>query len=494
MRRFAWTAVAVAGLVAFAAAARADDGVTREEIEALKRQLREQERKIRELEGKSLTQDEVTAAVERYLGDSTNRVLVGGADGGKAGFPMGGAPFISEGPNKIAFHFRNQVRYSAFLYSDDAIGTLSSPADEISDAAPRDRSGWELERLYLAIDGTVFCPDISYNLTLNLDTDSGSGVEKEFAWIDWKYAGEHHVRGGVDKVPHTYEEQNSSATLAFVDRSIYAKAFALDSDTGVMLWGNFGSCECPKQFLYKFMMSTGEGPVSTGSVFNTNAFDTFSDQMLFSAMLEWTITCKDWKFDEVDHRPCDDRCKLDASVGIGAYYENNDDSSRPPGLAFRTSSVPLERTGLCAWLRARYMGFTLLAEAGMREVDYSDPSAAPTQTDWGAEVTVHYRFANNNWGVGAKYGFISLDDDYDTITVGTGAGATTVDIEDTITEFGFVVNYFFWEHGNKLSADVTWVQDNSAVRSSSAGYLWNPAAGVVVEDGVMLRFQWQINF
>jgi hypothetical protein len=487
----AMAVAAVAGLVAFAAEARADDDV-RAELEALKRQVREQERKIRELEGKSLSQEEVTAAVERYLGDSSSPVLVGGEGGGKAGWPMGKSPFISEGPNKLEIQFRNQVRYSAFLYSDDAIGTLKSPADTISDAAPRDRSGWEVERLYVAFAGTVFCPDISFYTALNVDTDSGTGVEKEFAWIDWKYFREHHVRGGVDKVPFTYEEQNSSATLAFVDRSIYAKAFALDSDTGVMLWGNFGSCECPKQFLYKFFASTGEGPVSTGSVFNTDAFDTYSDQPLFAGMLEWTITCKDWKFDEVDHRPCDDRCKLEASVGVAAYYENDDDvSERSPGMALR-SSGPLERRGFCGWLRARYQGFTLIAEAGMRDVEYV--SGAEDQTDYGAEVTVHYRMANANWGFGARAGMIWLDDDYDTLTVGAGPLATVVDIEDTITEYGFVVNYFFHDHSNKLSADVMWVEDNSAVRSSSAGYLWNPAAGVVVEDGVMLRLQWQINF
>jgi hypothetical protein len=482
-------AAAATGLVAFSPAARADD--VREEIEALKRQLREQERKIRELEGAAPTRDEVSAAIGRYLGDAGGGTLVGGADdkkGGKAGWPMGGAPFVSEGPNKIVFHVRSQVRYSAFLYSDDAVGTLKSPADTISDAAPRDRSGWELERFYFGVDGSVFCPDVTFNMTLNLDSDTGGSVEKEFMWMDWKYHREHHVRGGVDKVPFTYEEQNSSATLAFVDRSIYTKAFALDSDTGVMLWGNFGSCECPKQFLYKFFASTGEGPVSTGSVFNTDAFDTFSDQLLFTAMLEWTITCKDWKFDEVDHRACDDRCRFEASIGAGAYYENDDDaSSRSPGLALR-STGPLERTGVCGWFRARYQGFTLIAEAGSRTVEYAN--GAPEQTDTGAEITVHYRFADNNWGVGARYGMIWLDDDYDTLTV----GPSTVEIEDTIVEYGFVVNYFFWEHGHKISADVSWVQDNSAVRSSSAGYLWNPAAGVVVEDGVMLRLQWQINF
>jgi hypothetical protein len=461
------------------------------EVAELRRRMAEMERRLKEMDGRTKTQDEIAQAVERYLADAPVAALVGGADGGKAGWAKGGAPFIQEGDNKINFHFRNQVRYEAFFYSDDAVGTLKSPADTLSDAAPRDRSGFELERLYLGVDGQVFCPEITFNLTLNLDSDSGSGVEKEFAWLDWKYAGEHHVRGGVDKVPFTYEEQNSSASLAFADRCLYTKGFALDSDTGVMLWGYFGSSCNPKQFLYRVMASNGEGNVpASASVFNTDAFDTYSDQLLFTAMLEWTITGKDWKWDEVDHRSCKDRGTLDASFGVAGYWENDDDvSEKSPGLALR-STGPLTRMALGAWFRARWHGFSVIAEAGVRDVDYTAGSAAPDQRDYGAEITVHYRFPNSRFGVGARYGAIWLDDDYDSLTVGNAI----VPIDDVITEAGVVVNYFIEDHAHKLTADLNWIQDNSAVRSSSAGYLWDPTKGVVVEDGLMLRLQWQLNF
>jgi hypothetical protein len=492
MRAGAFSVAAVAAVCAFAAPARADDGV-KSELEALKRQIAEQGRRIRELEGKSPTNDEVAAAVDRYLGSNgPGATLVGGAgEGGKCGFASGSAPFIQEGDNKINFRFRNQFRYEGFHYSDDAVGTLASPANTISDAAPRDRTGFELERLFFGVDGTVFCPCITFLLTLNFDSDQVAGVEKEYAWLDWNYSGEHHIRCGTDKVPFTYEEQNSSASLAFVDRGLFAKAFGLDSDTGIMLWGNFGSCDCPKRGLYRFMASTGEGPThSAGSVFNTDAFDTYSDQLLFTAMVEWTLTCKDWKWDEVDNR-CEDRCGFDASIGIAAYYENDDDvTEKSPGLALR-STGPLDRYGLGAWFRARWNGWTLIAEAALRNVEYTaDGSTAPEQEDSGAEITIHHRFCQSPWGIGVRGGIIWLDDDYDTLKV----GQAVVDIEDTITELGVVVNYFVWDHNNKVSADVTWVQDNTAVKSSSAGYLWDPSKGVVVEDGIMFRLQWQVNF
>jgi hypothetical protein len=489
-------ACVLAAGVAAAGRAQADDDV-RAELEALKRRIAAQDRKLRELEARDAasrasTDDEVSSSVDRYLRSLPAADLVGGAEGGKVGFPLGKKPFIQEGPNRVSFVFRNQVRYSTFLYSDDAVGTLASPVDTISDAAPRNRSGFEIERLFLGVEGTLFCADISYQAILNYDSDSGSGVARIYAWLDWKYAAEHHVRAGTDKVAFMAEEQTSSGSQAFADRGIVTKAFAPGFDTGASLWGYFGdACACPKRFLYKLQASTGEGSTEgAGSVFNTDAFDTYSDQVLFSGFLEWNITCKDLGFDEVDHRACEDRCRLDASLGVMAMYENDDDAShKNVGLALR-SSGRLDRMGYGAWFRARYEGWSLLAEYAAREIDYQG-SVAPTQLDSGASILLHHRFAESNWGLGARFGIIWLDDDYTAIALGQNP---PVSFEDTITELGFVVNYFFWDHSNKITADVLFVNNNSAVSSSSAGYLVDPKKGVVIEDGIMFRLQWQMQF
>src|SRR5688500_14994495 len=107
----AWSLVGTAGA----------EEVAGSEIESLKRRLEEQERRIRELEGSTLTADEVAASVDRYMTSSPQLMLVGADEPkGSAGFPKGKKPFIKEGPNKIEFMLRGQVRYSAFLYSEDA--------------------------------------------------------------------------------------------------------------------------------------------------------------------------------------------------------------------------------------------------------------------------------------------------------------------------------------------------------------------------------------
>ena len=484
--------VAIVATGVAAGRAAADEGPLSSEVEALRQRLESQDRRIRELEGSSATQDEIASAIDRRLSSGGSPVLVGGDKAaGSAGFPLGKHPFVRQGPNKLDVGLRMQARYEAFLYSDDAVGTLKSPPGTLSGEEPRDRSGFEIERMLLTFEGTVFCEDLGYYFQWNFDSDGGTGVEKRFQYLDWKYAGEHHVRAGNDKIPFGWEENCSSGTLAFVDRNLASRAFSMGWDTGVSLWGYFGDCECPKRVWYKAMVSNGEGNSGQFSVFS-DAFDTWSDQPLLSAALEWNLSkgCKDWKWDEVDHRGCEDRGRLDASLGVSGYYENDDDASlsAPGGLAVKASG-PLERSGLNAWFRAQWQGWSLQTEVWQRSIDFTAGSASPDQDDSGWWGQVHYRFADSPWGVGAKYAIVWADDDtYDSTVV----GGSPVDLDPTMSEFGLVVNYFFWDHLNKLSFDASWVQDNAGVSSSSTGNLVDPAKGVVVEDGLLLRLQWQI--
>ena len=490
-------AVGALGLLGMAAPALADDmSDVKQELDSLKR-------KVRELEGTSLTQDEVDAAVNKYFAGAPANILVGGADEGKAGWPKGKKPFIKEGPNKLEFGLRYQVRYSMFDYSDSAVGTVGNGSPEVislSGEPPRNRSGFELERMYLVFEGTVFCEDISFKLELNFDTDSGQGLEKNYAYLDWKYSGEHHIRAGSDKAAYCYEENNSSSALAFVDRDIVTKAFEIGFNTGVAAWGYFGELRVPEAVHVQGPGGQRRGPAEPGGQlldervgrvpYNRDARDTFSDQLLFSAALEYVITCDEFKWDEVDNRPCDKRGKFAAAVGVAGYYENDDDTQHAAwgGLALR-STGRADRTGADLWFRMHWNGWSLLAEGLYRDVDYTAGSTAPTQTDYGAQLLVHYRFAESNWGIGARYGVIWLDSDYQTITV----NSVGTKIPDTISEVGMVVNYFFWDHSNKIQLDVNYVMDNSGVNSSSAGYMFGTARGVVIEDGLMVRIQWQIN-
>ncbi len=468
-----------------------EDGL-KDEVQALKRRVEEQDRRLREMSGSAMTRDEVTSAVDRYLASNPSPILVGGDEAaGSAGFPLGKHPFLKQGPNRLDIGLREQVRYESFLYSTDGVGTLKSPANTLSGEEPRDRSAFEVERMVLTFEGSVFCEDLTFQFQWNLDSDGGTGVEKRAEWLDWKYAGEHHVRAGNDKIPFGWEENTSSGALAFVDRNLASRAFSLGWDTGVSLWGRFGDCEHPKRFWYRAMVANGEGNGGQTNVFSADAFDTFSDQVLLAGALEWNITCRDWKWDEVDLRDCEGRNRLDASLGVSAYHENDDDASlsAPGGLAVKAPG-PLERTGLNAWFRAQWRGWSFQSEWFSRHVSFTRGSASPDQDDSGFYAQLHHRFGDSPWGLGAKYAVVWADDDtYDSAVV----GGSPVDLDPTMSEFGVVVNYFFWDHLNKLSLDASWVRENSGVSSSSTGYLVDPAKGVVVEDGLLLRLQWQIS-
>jgi hypothetical protein len=482
-------AAVAAGIVSFAyggGVAAADEAeVLRERVDALTRRLEAQDRRIRELEGGTSTRDEVAAAVDAYVAATpVPAALTAEGPKGSAGFPNGKRPFVKEGSNRIEFSFRTQVRYEAFLYGDDA------RANAVDAAKPHDRSGYELERLLFGIAGSVFCEDLTYRLDLNFGTDEGAGVQKRYAYLDGRYAGDHHVRAGNDKVAFTWTEQVGTGNLAFVDRNLAQQAFRISYDTGLSLWGTFGDRRNAKRFLYKAMATNGEGNGAQVPVFGTDALDTFSDALLFTGLFEWTITPREFRWDEVDHRACEDRRCLDLAVGASAFVENDDDRSltSPGSLVVRGTGAhgvpgagPLERRGWNAWVRGQWSGWSWQAEYMTRTIDFTAGSTEPNQEDSAWYVQLHHRFACSNWGVAAKYALVQGDDAW-------FAGVRTAEM----SEFGFAVNYFFWDHSHKVTADVSFVSDNAGVTNKNSGYVVGSSRGVVVEDGVMLRLQWQL--
>src|SRR5262245_56544457 len=77
------------------------DAEARQELESLKRRLEDQKRRVAQVEGSALSDDEIAAAVSAYSArDTVATTFVGGADGGKAGWPLGKRAFIAEGPNR----------------------------------------------------------------------------------------------------------------------------------------------------------------------------------------------------------------------------------------------------------------------------------------------------------------------------------------------------------------------------------------------------------
>ena len=134
MRTLFTAAVSVVAAALVCAAARADDASLKSEVDALKRQVAEQERKLASLDGRAPTQDEISAAVTAYIASAPSAVFVGGADGGKAGFPLGkklvlGVGLLAPQAARDAFPEDGAQRYSlvstngtAFVILEAALG------------------------------------------------------------------------------------------------------------------------------------------------------------------------------------------------------------------------------------------------------------------------------------------------------------------------------------------------------------------------------------
>ena len=93
------------------------------------------------------------------------------------------------------------------------------------------------------------------------------------------------------------------------------------------------------------------------------------------AWLEWNITCKDWAWEEIDHRVCEDRCRLDASLGVSGLLRGRATTTRTRPSGFRAAARRggPHRWAASAWFRARWEGWSLISGVRTtRNIDYTD--------------------------------------------------------------------------------------------------------------------------
>ena len=126
---------------------------------------------------------------------------------------------------------------------------------------------------------------------------------------------------------------------------LVTKAFALDSDTGVMLWGRFGdACDCPKRFLYKVSVRreraspTRRAPCSTPT--RSARTRTSSSSRAWPSGTSPAATGRSTRWTTAPARSAAGSTRASVSA---AYYENDHDAS-PKGLGMRARlEGPLDR-------------------------------------------------------------------------------------------------------------------------------------------------------
>ncbi|MDD2900352.1 MAG: porin [Desulfuromonadaceae bacterium] len=116
--------------------------------------------------------------------------------------------------------------------------------DDVNDSSTKhaqDSSKFELKRIKLLLNGSVYYPELSYKMSVNFaniagGTISNSGLLEE-TWLNYRLRDEVQFRIGQDKVQFGRQHVTPSSSLQFVDQSIVTSAFVPGYDTGISING-----------------------------------------------------------------------------------------------------------------------------------------------------------------------------------------------------------------------------------------------------------------
>ena len=133
---------------------------------------------------------------------------------------------------KLKIGGRMQFRFDSADKNQEKRGSTSSDGSE---GVSHD---FQTRRFQLAFSGYAYSPDIFYKYVLCSDKNGtscagASGIGIEDAYFGYKAGKVLKVTVGQMKIPHTLEEQTSSSSLTFVDRS--SKHLTFERDHGIKL-------------------------------------------------------------------------------------------------------------------------------------------------------------------------------------------------------------------------------------------------------------------
>jgi hypothetical protein len=433
------------------------------------------------------TSRDVQGAVDAYLstGDADASLVGGpGSAGYDAGFWIRGGDFL------LRINVTLQARFESFDWDEfepepggDLSGySLPRATVKLSGEAPCDVC-WYLE-LEFGHSGERILPDQSSNSAIFTDGfpvplvgpslgpyffNSFNYDNSREAWIEWCSCPAFNVRMGQIKTPNTRQLMTPPELQQFVDISLASSWTGWlmpgwtdrNRDHGVMVHGSFG---CENDLSYMVAVTNGDGGDSIRNVLDQRT----NDNLAYSARVNWAFL-KPIGYEEGALRQM--TCEWYGEVGAWAhFYAQRRDKPHTTIADWLSFGVDLA---------LGYGGFSFTGAFTVQE--FSDVIFGPSDlsgTVW--LVQLGYLFPGTAWEVAARADGYTAD----ITTIGSGSDATS-------TEFAFAVSYYLNGHGNKLTLDVSFVDNGDP-----GVVLPDPYAGYnFMEDGdtaILLRFQWQL--
>jgi hypothetical protein len=325
------------------------------------------------------------------------------------------APTIAWKDGKTTFSFekaqivlsnRIQVRY-----------TLNDPEDETKNA----KGSFRIRRAKTKFEGWLYVPYLTYEAQF-VWTDQTTGP------VEWLYFNYDFTRGrnlfnvkaGQFKVPYGREQLTSSGSQQFVDRSLVSDEFAKGGDQGIQFSGGL----LGNKLDWRVGMFNGNGRNKSE---NDNVRYQYDARVTYQPWGDVRYSESD--FESTDH----------PLLAIAGQWERNNFEDT---LADDTKNFDQSQWG--GDVVFKYRGFSAFGEYHHRTRKPQLPGTDLVSDGLGLQAG--YFFIPQKFELALRHAEYDPNTDLD---------------QNTRTENGLAVNWFFNKHAMKLQGDVRWVKDEA---------------------------------
>jgi hypothetical protein len=395
--------------------------------------------------------------------------------------------FLRSTDEKFLFRFHGRMQFRWTHYATRSDNRYLSPRLERDD-----RTGFDLRRIRLTLDGHVYDPKLTYLLELMADSPTAYSVQVLYAWVNYRFVDEFQIKTGIMQLAGTRAAVQSSANMQFPEYPTIEAIFGIGTGLGVRFWGQM----LGQRLDYNIDIANSlNGPNNrTITPDETRELDG-NPALAFRTV--WhacgpapTKDFADWGDISYHEEPC---------VDLGFHYAFNEDdgdaaTTRLPfhrrsrldggfGLT-TTNGLQINQFG---WDAAfKYRGFSISGEYIVRIVDPKQTTSPPFAPLWqltGQERTTAYQ------GGYVQAGYFlpipGLERKLEAVARVGGLAANNVGAEGMWT-YGGGVNYYIEGNRVKLQADVEKITE---VPISANSWLAN-----VNDDALIFRVQLQVAF
>ena len=402
--------------------------------------------------------------------------------------------FIKSSDEKFMMKFNARVQFRWTHYNTSDNNRYLTPR-----LKRNDRTGFDIQRLFLNFTGHAYTPDLTYVFHVYTSEAQGYGFTPFYAYVNYRFRDEFQVRAGRMRIMTTRAQTTSDDAQHFMDRPMTDAVFGSGLGIGVQFWG-----KCNQRFEYYIQVLNALGgggrTITTDQATPTGTSMDSNPALVFRGV--WHALGGDSEPDGSAFKHLSDiEGQSSPALDIGFHYAFNEDEGdsatripfplprRPLGVGgfglTNTNGCQINQFGVD--MAFKYMGFSATGEYILRMVDPRRAGRQPFSPWWlltrqGDTVCQHGAYLSMGYflpipGMEKKLEAVAR----------VGGISTVANGQEGVWEYSGGLNYYLEGNKVKLQADVTRVYE--APISNSYSSLAN-----VNDDAWVFRVQLQVAF